>query len=136
MVVKYATRENAAAHCSVRERYSANCITNIVAHPYMVSLSLSLLVAAQTCYTGSSDCFGGNTYTTLSTYDACCDPLRTDSSVRRSFELANGVCSECIRKYYCSDHSEYQKHTINLPPSKDTVHACFPLPSKNSLSYM
>ena len=54
-------------------------------------------VTIEKSFTSADDCFSGGTDPALTTYEACCQPLLDDNTVRRSF-VSNGRCFECIRK--------------------------------------
>ena len=57
----------------------------------------SIATAQNLCFPDGDDCFSGGTDPALRTYEACCQPLLDDNTVRRSF-VSNGRCFECIRK--------------------------------------
>ena len=60
-------------------------------------VSPPIATAQNLCFTSGDDCFSGSTDSVLRTYEACCQPLLDDNTVRRSF-VSNGRCFECIRK--------------------------------------
>ena len=65
----------------------------------ILSTPIHLAATAQNlCFTSADNCFTGGTDSALRTYEACCQPLIIENTIRRSF-LTDGRCHECISKY-------------------------------------
>ena len=60
-----------------------------------IPLLLLKVTAQNLCFTSGDDCFSGPTNLSLTTYEACCQPLLVDNTTRRSF-VSGGRCFECI----------------------------------------
>ena len=65
--------------------------------PHLFYIIATAPVQQLLCFPNGDDCFSGSTNLTLTTYEACCQPLLVDSTTRRSF-MSGGHCFECIGK--------------------------------------
>ena len=78
--------------------------------PIQVYSFIIVILQQPLCFTSFDDCFSGGIDLTLTTYEACCQPLLDDNTIRRSF-VSNDRCSECISKYGCYMHASMILYT-------------------------